>query len=123
VEPHVRVLGVLNILAGAIGAIAGMIFFGLSAGPAAAAAYGPIIGYMIIGVVSLALMLAVPMIVIGIGLLKFRPWARSVGTVVAIIEILSFPLGTLLGAYSLWVLMSSDTDPLFSPRFGQRAKI
>jgi len=38
-------------------------------------------------------------------------------TRIAIVELLNFPLGTVLGVYALWVLLSPETDPLFSPRF------
>lgn len=116
-EAHVKTLGLLTILMGGFGGLAGLIFFGLFAGPSAAAAYGPVIGYVVTGWMLLMLILAIPAILIGIGLLSFRPWARSVGTVVAILELLNFPLGTLLGVYALWVLMSAEADPLFSPRF------
>ena len=116
-DSHVRILGVLNILAGGIGALSGIIFFGLFAGPQAAQANGPILGYTITGEMLLMAVLSLPIIVVGAGLLKWRPWARSIGTVIAILEILIFPVGTVLGVYSLWVLMSEETDPLFSPRF------
>jgi hypothetical protein len=116
-ESHVKVLGLLNILVGGFGGLAATIFFLLFAGPSAAAAYGPLVGFAVTGWMLLMLLLTVPAIVLGIGLLNLRPWARSIGTVIAILEILNFPLGTLIGIYALWVLLSPETDPLFSPRF------
>lgn len=107
----------MNILVGGFGGLASLLFFGLFAGPAMAAAYGPLIGYTITGWMGLLLVLALPTIALGIGLLKYRPWARSTGTVISIIELLNFPIGTVLGIYALWVLLSPETDPLFSPRF------
>jgi len=76
-----------------------------------------LIGFMVTGWMWLLLILAVPAIVLGIGLLYTRPWSRSIGTVIAILELMNFPIGTVIGIYALWVLMSADTDPLFSPRF------
>ena len=61
--------------------------------------------------------LALPMIVIGAGLLRFRPWSRWAGTILSVFSLLHFPLGTITGVYALSVLLSPDTDPLFSPRF------
>ncbi|HEV2688516.1 MAG TPA: hypothetical protein VGV35_08170 [Bryobacteraceae bacterium] len=116
-ESHVKILGLLYILAGGFGGLAGLVFFLLMAGPAEAAAYGPISGYMISGWMILMLIVAVPCIIVGIGLMSFQRWARTVGTVVAILELLNFPLGTALGVYALWILLSPETDPLFSPRF------
>ncbi len=116
-ENHIKVLGLLFILAGGFGGIASLVFFLLFAGPASVSAYGPLIGFMVIGWMWLLLILAIPAIVLGYGLLYMRPWARSFGTVIAILELMNFPIGTGIGIYALWVLMSADTDPLFSPRF------
>ncbi len=116
-ESHVKFLGLMHILVGGFGGLASIIFFGLFAGAATAAAYGPLIGYTLTGWMALLLILMLPTIALGVGLLNYRPWARSIGTVIAIVELLNFPLGTALGVYALWVLLSPETDPLFSPRF------
>ena len=116
-ENHVKSLGLLNILAGLFGALGGVFFFGFFAGPGAVAAYGPLIGNMITGLMFLMVLLTVPAVILGVGLVHFRPWSRTVGTVISIFELLCFPVGTLLGIYGLWVLMSDETDLLFSPRF------
>jgi hypothetical protein len=116
-DNHVKVLGLLFILAGGFGGIASLVFFLLFAGPASVSSYGPLIGFMITGWMWLLLILAVPAIVLGVGLLYMRPWSRSFGTVIAILELMNFPIGTVIGIYALWVLLSADTDPLFSPRF------
>jgi len=105
VETHVKILGLLYILAGAFGGIAALVFFLLMAGPTNAAAYGPISGYMVSGWMLLMLVVAVPSIVIGIGLLNLQRWARAGGTVIAIFELLNFPVGTALGVYALCVLL------------------
>jgi len=116
-ENHVKVLGLSFILAGGFGGIASLMFFLLFAGPASVSTYGPLIGLMVTGWMWLLLILAVPAIVLGTGLLYMRPWSRPIGTVIAILELMNFPIGTVIGIYALWVLMSADTDPLFSPRF------
>jgi hypothetical protein len=119
VESHVKALGLLYILAGGFGGLAGLVFFLLLEGPSTAASYGPISGYMITGWMILMLILTIPGIIVGIGLLNLYRWSRSVATIVAILELLNFPVGTALGIYALWVLLSPETDPLFSPRFNQ----
>jgi len=116
-ENHVKVLGLSFILAGGFGGIASLMFFLLFAGQASVSAYGPLIGFMVTGWMWLLLILAVPAIVLGTGLLYMRPWSRPIGTVIAILELMNFPFGTVIGIYALWVLLSEDTDPLFSPRF------
>ena len=48
-------------------------------------------------------------IMAGWGLLARRPWARSMALVFGCFALLSFPRGTALGIYTLWVLASSDS--------------
>lgn len=48
------------------------------------------------------------------GLLHFRPWARILAIILAVLHIFSFPFGTALAIYTLWVLLSSETQPLFA---------
>ena len=46
----------------------------------------------------------------GVGLLKFEPWARILTIVLAVLSLLSFPFGTALGIYSMWVLLPSESE-------------
>jgi hypothetical protein len=40
----------------------------------------------------------------GVGLVRFRRWARSLVFVLSFVALLNIPLGTAVGGYSLWVL-------------------
>jgi hypothetical protein len=123
-ETHVKVLGALNIAFGAlgvVGALALMLVFGITAGAAGvsgdpdAAFAAPIIGITGTALVTFLVLLSLPGIIIGVGLLRLRPWARIAGIVVSIMSLIAVPFGTVLGAYGLWVLFSKDTERLFSP--------
>src|SRR5579863_2189444 len=46
----------------------------------------------------------------GWGLLDRRPWARMLAIVIGCLSLLSFPFGTALGIYTLWVLASAGAD-------------
>ena len=48
-------------------------------------------------------------IIAGVGLLARRPWARTMVIVFGCLSLLSFPFGTALGIYTLWVLASSES--------------
>ncbi len=48
-------------------------------------------------------------IVGGIGLMKLKEWGRMLTLVVSFFNLLHVPLGTVLGAYSIWVLMNGET--------------
>lgn len=49
----------------------------------------------------------------GIGLLQRAGWSRMLTLVLACISLLSFPFGTAIGVYSLWVLLSSNASAEF----------
>jgi hypothetical protein len=61
------------------------------------------------------IVLALPGIVAGIGLLQFKPWARILALVLAVFDLFNFPLGTLLGIYMFIVLLSNEGERLFNP--------
>lgn len=46
----------------------------------------------------------------GWGLLDRRSWARVLAIVIGCLSLLSFPFGTALGIYTLWVLASAGAD-------------
>jgi hypothetical protein len=60
------------------------------------------------GLSAAFLMLAAAGICIGWGLLQREPWARIAAIVLGILSLMHPPFGTLLGIYTLWVLLSKD---------------
>ena len=122
---HVKVLGVLYLvvsgfflcaalfLAVVMGGAAGIV--GVSANAEDAAIAIPILGIAGTMLVVFLLVFAVPGLVTGYGLLNYKPWARIVGIVLSAINLINIPLGTVLGGYGLWVLLSKETEQLFSP--------
>ena len=122
-ETHVKVLGVLylalsamSLLAAgvillAIGGAAGIV--GLTADSGDAAIAIPILGIAGTALGLLLLVLALPGLLTGWGLLTLKPWARILGIVLSALNILHIPFGTIVGVYGLWVLLHSDTERLF----------
>ena len=121
-ETHVKVLGVLQIAMGCLslfGAIVltvvfagGLSAMGFSGDPDAQTAM-PFVGFIGSAIVALLVVMSLPGILTGIGLLRMRPWARIVGIVLSVLSLLAVPLGTLVGIYGLWVLFSKETEQLF----------
>jgi hypothetical protein len=123
-KQHVSILGVLYIIFGVLGILAAvscLALFGGAAGivrmaapddPDAAVAI-PVLG--VIGVVLFVLLslLSIPGLVVGIGLTKFQGWSRIGGLVLSGLNLLNFPLGTALGIYGLWVLLSKEAEAVF----------
>lgn len=44
------------------------------------------------------------------GLFTWKPWGRMLAIVVGIINLINIPLGTALGIYTLWVLLSTESE-------------
>jgi hypothetical protein len=120
---HVKILGILHIAFGALGVFGAivvlMIFGGLSAivglsdhTPEGLPAV-PILGAIGAFVFILILVLSLPGLIIGIGLVQFRPWARMAGIILSALDLLSIPLGTALGVYGFWVLLNRETEQMF----------
>ena len=121
---HVKLLAILNIILGTLGLLAGalalMVFGGIGAiagfaadQPSDAVLALPILGGIGVFVFLLIAVFTAPCIIAGVGLLKFRPWARTLTIVMSAFNLLNVPFGTALGVYGLWVLLSNEGRRLF----------
>jgi hypothetical protein len=67
---------------------------------------------IILGLGSLAMIFAMANLCLGLsaayGLYKRRPWGRVLAIIDSTISLISFPIGTILGGYGLWVLLPED---------------
>ncbi|HEY0788921.1 MAG TPA: hypothetical protein VGE86_09775 [Thermoanaerobaculia bacterium] len=120
---HVTILAVLYIICGAILLLIGGGLFMIIAG--AGAISGDLQAAAITGIVGVALggfflVLSVPSIIAGVGLLGMRPWARILTLILGALQILNFPFGTALGIYTFWVLLNDQTVAAFTPATVQR---
>ena len=117
---HVRILGWLYIVVAAFNLAAGL-FLLLALGGAAVIAHasagpgglpGVLAAFaMVLG--GIMLVSALPSLVVGIGLLRWRPWARIVGVVLAVFHVLHFPVGTALSIYTFVVLLNPEVAAAF----------
>gem|GEM_PF-1760218 len=69
------------------------------------------LGLMIYVVFSLVL--SVPLILVGRGILRWQLWAHAGGILTGAAATLLFPLGTSVGIYALWVMLLPETEPMF----------
>ncbi len=79
--------------------------------------YIPFRGVVVFSWILLMTVLAIPYLIAGAGLIGLKPWARPFAMILSTFGLLNLPLGTALGVYGLWVLMSEEADQVFSPRF------
>jgi hypothetical protein len=123
-DTHVKVVAVLFLVLGGLGVLAAlglMALFGGAAGIVGMAAEGeearvaiPIIGITGTMLTAFLLVLSLPGVIAGFGLLAYKPWARILGIVLAAINLINIPIGTIFGAYALWALLHKDSERLFA---------
>jgi hypothetical protein len=123
-QTHVKVLGVLYLTVGGLmlvlalflavtmGGVAGLV--GATAEPEDAAIAIPVLGFAGTALAAFFGLFALPSLITGYGLLNYRPWSRIVGIVLSAISLIFVPVGTIIGAYGLWVLLNKDTEHLFN---------
>jgi len=117
-EGHVTAVGALCIGLSILAILVGGFIFvllagiGLAAHDGEASAILSTIGFVIGGFLTIV---SVPGIIGGIGLLHRREWARILVLIISALHLLNIPIGTAVGAYSIWVLVQRETVLLFNP--------
>lgn len=121
---HVKVLGGIYVALSALGLLAALVLalvvgtatgiVGAAADPQDAAIALPIIGMAGTALVIFLFAVSLPGLIAGVGLLKLQPWARILGIIVAILNLIHIPIGTIVGIYGLWVLFNKETEQLFA---------
>ena len=115
-EKHVGILGIIYIAFGVIGLIVALIvFLGVVGGGWLSQDQETITITSSVGtaVAAFIVLLSVPCLIAGFGLLKFKPWSRTRALVIAVINLLNIPIGTAVGIYTLWVLLNDRVTPMF----------
>lgn len=116
-QKHITILAILHIaysglaLLGAGIAFIAIVGGGLLSGDAEAIGITAGIGTL---VTAILLVLAAPGLIGGIGLLNKSTWARILVLIVGCLNLLSFPFGTALGIYSIWVVVQPETKMILS---------
>lgn len=120
---HVKVLGVLQLIFGsfalllALGVGLGMSLLGgvvSSQGEPDAQVGGAVLGMVGVAAGAFLGLGGAFGVITGIGLLTMKSWARIVGIICSALSLISFPFGTILGVYGLWVLFNKETEQLFA---------
>lgn len=120
-EKHITAVGVIRIgwgilvTLGAIFTLALLAGVGVFVGEQA----GTLVTLLGSGVALFVLVLSVPDIVGGIGVLRRKSWARYMVLVLAVLDLPNILVGTALGIYSIWVLVQDETAQLFASESSQ----
>jgi hypothetical protein len=117
-EGHIKAVGALCIALSVIAILVGGFIFVLLAGIGFAVQDGDAsavlstIGFVIGAFLTIV---SIPGIIGGIGLLNRREWARILVIVISALHLINIPIGTIIGGYSIWVLVQPETVRLFNP--------
>jgi hypothetical protein len=115
-EKHLTLVAAINIGFGFLGICIACIVFiaviggGLLSGDPDALAITSVVGTV---VACFFFITSVPEVIGGFGLLKRKSWARILVLIIAVLDLLFIPIGTIIGIYELWVLLSDETVKLF----------
>jgi len=131
-EKHVTLVGVLHIVYSSFGLIGAAVLFFLAGALRFILAhlYGnniidpmevppelmQFVPFILLIAGTIVALRSVAGIIGAIWLLKYREWARIFVLVLSFFSLLDIPLGTLLGGYSIWVLMKDETMRLYAAK-------
>ncbi len=112
-EGHVKIVGILMLVWGALAALGVIMMLGFT-GVMAAEMPGFAQGMMGFFAILFGALAALSLGG-GYGLLNHEEWARGITFAVAILSLFSFPIGTAFGIYALWVMTRPGAKDLLAP--------
>ena len=115
---HITIIGIVRIGLSAFWLLSGCLVFFIMWGVGLGVANEdpnalPVLGTIGSLVGIFLLILSIPGIVAGIGLLKYLNWARYLALLLAVFDLFNFPIGTAFGIYTFWALVQDETVALF----------
>ncbi len=112
-EVHKRILAILYIISGALQILVMIILSSVislivpfimdGAGPEGQWVFIWLVPFIRIIAVSIIILFSIPSIIGGIGLLNNKPWSLTLLLVLGCFKLFSFPIGTAIGIYTIWV--------------------
>lgn len=116
---HVRILGWLHIFLGIVDLLVGLTAFGVLSGIGILSGDPGAFGIMsLIGSFAgvLMLIMALPNLIVGLGLLRnWGGWVIVLAVLLGLINVLHFPVGTAIGIYTFWIAWKLYDTPGADP--------
>lgn len=113
---HVTILGWLHIGGAVLFLLGGVLVFTLFTGIGVASGDSTAITILSLIGTTIGILLALLAglgIITGYSLLTRKSWGRVLAIVLGIFSLVNFPLGTLIGVYTLWVLLQETANSYF----------
>jgi hypothetical protein len=121
---HIKALGILHLILAGISVIGGLLmlllfgglaaFVGIAAGGAGGGIASTVLGLIGTAFCLFAILMGLPGIIVGAGLLARQSWARVAGIILSALLLLHFPFGAILGLYGLWVLLQDESSQVLT---------
>lgn len=105
------VLGVLVAVIAGVAIVGGGLISGDSVALSVTSIVGPAVAFFLVFMPVLGM-------IGGIGLLLGKPWARVLVLALAVLDLFEVPIGTIIGIYTIWVLVHDETAQLFAQSQG-----
>jgi len=105
-EKHITLVGALNIGFDVLGLIISVIIFAVLT--FAGIMSGDLEAFSILSVIAFSVTIFIVIfstldIISGIGLLHRKSWARVFVLVLAVMDLVKIPIGTIVGIYAIWI--------------------
>jgi hypothetical protein len=118
IHEHFKIVAIIRIGWGVLGLVIAVTLFGVFAGTGIGTGDSKAMAILLAsgGAIALfPLVLSVPDIIAGVGLLRRRRWARILGLIMGVLDLPFIPIGAATGIYTIYVLMREETVELFAP--------
>ncbi|UCG59319.1 MAG: protein kinase [Phycisphaerales bacterium] len=123
IREHLKIVAIVRIAWGILGIVIAVTVFALVAGTGIATGDSTATAILLAsgGAIALfPLVLSVPDVIAGVGLLKRRRWARILALIMGVLDLPLVPIGTATGIYTIYVLMREETAELFAPALAEK---
>lgn len=122
-EEHTKILGIMHLVYGGMHLVSlifvvfAFLIMGMTMPFSASRSDAPpfaFFGILAIIIAAFTLILTIPPLVAGYGFLKRKSWSKVAGAISAALALISIPMGTALGVYTLWFLFGEKGRQLYS---------
>lgn len=113
VEQHAKLLGILWIVYAIFHAIGGAVLLIVAntiSGRFASGDNAAFLHPLLTGIAIFLLVKAAVCVIAGFGLIEKQTWGRPLTLLMGFISLINIPIGTALGIYTLWVLLSPHAE-------------
>ena len=116
-EASIKSVGLLYFLGGVLTSVSGIVILVMASDARTDEDYASSVFAMVLVIVGAATVL------VGSGMRSLRGWAHKSGIGLAVLGLLAFPVGTLINAYVLWLLLSKKGRFVFAPGYAELVRV